>query len=83
MLIDALMQEQITKALYADHDPWNTDWVNAVLTARKHYRKRRRRFFDLWLDELHHNRVQADFSGLQGVYTSTSGVWAKTMTIDT
>lgn len=65
-----LMAEAISNDIYKDHDPENTEWWNAVHTARKHQRKSRRKFFDLWLDELVKGRKTLDFTGLVGLQMS-------------
>ena len=61
------MAQTISEDLFRDMDPLNTEWAIAVRTAMQHYRKRRRRFFSLWLDELHKARFKGGFEGLTAV----------------
>ena len=70
--MNEMMMQSITEDLYRDHDPLNTEWRNAIYTARSHYRKRRRKFWDLWLRELEINRKEP-LTGLAARYAPLSG----------
>lgn len=66
--VTAQLAERLSEDLFRDNDPWNTEWAIAIMTARKHYRKRRRRFFSLWLDEMREHRSVFGCEGLMALH---------------
>jgi len=63
----------VSENIYRDMDPWNTEWQQAVRVAMRYRRKKARKFFQLWLDELEENRLdRIDLDGLRQVYPSST-----------